>query len=108
MVRTSKADVMRQLCAYDLNSRKLWKWPAYQKFNENAVEEKGNDSYVLRHIRGSIAKWPKVCQILAAEREKEINIHHKFSSMNRLSTRFWVQERVVFRTPSGHNVHDLC
>jgi hypothetical protein len=77
MVRTVKADVKRQLHAYDFNSPDLWKGPVYQQFIRNAVQTKGRGSYGLSHIKGSVAKWPKVCQILAAEPGEELTSYHE-------------------------------
>lgn len=79
MVGTQKGHVKQ--CMEDETRREdLYVAATYQKYIAEGIKDKGNGAVGLSQIRGSCAKQPHTCAIVAADKGTELIIYHQFES----------------------------
>ena len=75
MVRTLKENTKERMLTVHTS---LWIGLTYQQILNELVQTKGNGAYGQHHIAGSVRKQPLTCQILAAEVDQIVVLHHVF------------------------------
>lgn len=79
MVGTQKGHVKQ--CMEDETRREdLYVAATYQKYIAEGIRNKGNGAVGLSQIRGSCAKQPHTCAIVAADKGTPLIIYHQFES----------------------------
>lgn len=98
MVGKVKRFVTPRIQQMDMNDPAMWKGKTFQALLTEAVAEVGNGEGGLHHIQGSVRKQPHCCKILAADKDVDVIIHHKFAGRE--------EEHHVIKGTAGDYIRD--